>query len=313
MEIFIAVLLFILGLALIIKCGDLFVDAAAWIAEVSGIPKFIVGATVVSFATTLPEVIVSVIAALDGKADMAVGNAVGSVTANLGLIMAVCAVALPFSIKRIDYAPKGLLMVAAVLVLYTFCLGGSLSTSGLVILLVIFATFIYENIQSAKKNQDKSERVKPGKKAVSVNILKFIGGCAGIVVGADLLVENGSIIANAMGVPEGIVAVTLVAVGTSLPELVTMIMSIKKKHGALSVGNIIGANIIDTAIIVPLCGLVSGKPLTISSQGLALDLPVCLFVSAIAILPMLLWGKLMRWQGVGLLSCYLAYIIVLFV
>ena len=136
-------------------------------------------------------------------------------------------------------------------------------------------------------------------------------GTAGIVVGARLLVDNGQILAIRLGIPEAVVGVTLIAIGTSLPELVTTITAVSKKHGALSVGNIIGANIIDTTLIVPLCGFVSGEALPAAAQSIILDMPVCLLTAAIAIIPMLICKKLMRWQGVALLSVYAAYLFVM--
>lgn len=312
METFIAVLLFAVGVVLIVKGGDLFVDAATWIAEVSGIPKFIVGATVVSLATTLPEMIVSVMAALEGKVDMAVGNAVGSVTANTGLIMAIALLFMPCAVDRKVYGFKSVLMILAAAFLLVFSQGGSLLLTGSLILIAILVAFVWENIVSAKAGLEAAEdRVRPphDSKTVWSNVVKFLLGAAGIVIGARLLVDNGSILARAAGVSEAVIAVTLVAVGTSLPELVTTITAIVKKQSALSIGNIIGANIIDLCLILPLCSLVSGKALPISAQSVGLDMPVCLGVIALALLPMLFTGKFRRWQGFVMLGGYAAYLV----
>lgn len=309
MELTIAVALFALGVLLIIKGGDYFVDAAAWIAEVSGIPKVIVGATVVSLATTLPEIIVSLMAAFQGKADMAIGNAVGSVTANAGLILGVSLLFAPLVIRRKDYALKGLLMLGAVGTLAIFSRTGSLSAVGSVLLFAIFVVFIIENVRSAKLNAAPARAERPGKKEIRTNVLKFLAGTAGIVIGADLLVDNGSIIATRLGVPEGIIAVTMVAIGTSLPELVTAVTALVKKEGSLSAGNIIGANIIDTTLILPLCRLASGGALPFSAQSLALDIPFCLVIASIAILPTLIQSKFARWQGGCMLAVYIAYLV----
>lgn len=311
LEVFWPVFWFAVGILLIVKGGDLFVDAASWIAEVSGIPKFVVGATVVSMATTLPEILVSLLAAAQGKPDMAVGNAVGSVTANLGLILGICAVSIPFVIRRRQYLAKGVLMVLAVLILYLGSLGGRLSLVGSALLLAIFAVFVYENLRAARKDAQPSGRARPQGREIALNAACFLGGAAGIVCGAQLLVDNGSALARMLGVPESIIGVTLIAIGTSLPELVTTIASVVKRQGALSVGNIVGANIIDTTLILPLCSLISGQALPISAQGLRLDLPFCLAVSALAVVPMLVKGKLMRWQGVCLFAVYGAYMALL--
>lgn len=309
MELAIAVVLFLLGVLLIVKGGDYFVDAAAWIAEVSGIPKVIVGATVVSLATTLPEVIVSLMAAFQGKADMAIGNAVGSVTANAGLILGVSLLFAPLVIRRKDYTLKGLLMVSAVVVLALFSSSGTLSNVGSILLFCIFVIFIIENIRSAKANAVPARPERPDRKEIRTNVIKFLVGTAGIVIGADLLVDNGSIIATRLGVPEGIIAVTMVAIGTSLPELVTAITALVKKEGSLSAGNIIGANIIDTTLILPLCRLASGGSLPFSAQSLALDIPFCLAIAAIAIIPTLIQSKFARWQGGCMLATYVTYLV----
>lgn len=313
MGLFILCLLFALGLILIIKGGDYFVDAASWIAEVSGIPKVIVGATVVSLATTLPEVIVSVIAALSGSADIAVGNAVGSVTANLGLAFGLCALLAPFAFRREEYAVKGILLVLAVSALFFFSFSGSLSLPGVALLFCVFIAFLAENIYSAKaaSGQSAEERPRPARRVILRKGLDFVIGIAGIVAGAQLLVRNGSRLALSLGIPESVVAVTIVAVGTSLPELVTCVASIVKRQGALSVGNILGASIIDTTLIVPLCGFLTGQALPITGQGLGLDLPACLIIALAAALPLLFSAKTSKRQGVSLLALYGVYVVML--
>lgn len=313
MELAVTCGLFCLGLLLIVRGGNYFVDAAAWIAEVSGVPKVIVGATVVSIATTLPEIVVSLLAALDGKPDMAVGNAMGSVTANLGLIFALCALLGPFAIRRRDYAVKGLLMVGAVGALYFFSRKGRLSMAGVVVLLMILAAFVVENIHLAQASQAGADREKPTRREAVRRGVDFMLGIVGIVAGAELLVHHGGMLALSLGVPEGVVAATLVAVGTALPELVTAAAAIIKRQGALSVGNILGANIIDTTLIIPLCGLASGQALPVSGRSLGLDMPLCLLIAAAAVLPMLIARRTSRRQGLCVLALYGAYIALLLV
>lgn len=312
MDIFLNVLLFAVGVVLIVKGGDFFVDAAAWIAEISGIPKLIIGATIVSVATTLPEILVSTLAAAQGKVEMSVGNAVGSVTANIGLIMAVSLIFLPAVIKRKDYLLKSVLLISAAVLLVIGGIIGEVNLVIAILLIAVFGVFIFDNIKGAKASSDgkKAEREKPVKKTVIINILKFVFGAAGIVMGAELLVNSGSELARLFGIPERIIAVTIVAIGTSLPELVTTITAISKKHSSLSVGNVIGANIIDLTLILPLCSFVSGKPLPISSGSAVFDIPTCLFVGLIALVPALISKKFRRWQGVAMLVVYAAYITV---
>ena len=311
MSIWVELLLFVIGLVLIVKGGDLFVDAASWIAEVSGIPKFIVGATIVSLATTLPEMIVSVMAAVEGKVDMAVGNAVGSVTANTALIFAIAVLFMTVELTRRQYLTKSVILIASSAVVLLASLTGQFQFWGTIVLFLLFFAFIFENVKQAKLEMHDAEKPEFSGKELTKNLVMFVLGAAGIVVGSRLLVDSGSAIAAYLGVPESIIAVTLVAVGTSLPELVTTITSIIKKQSSLSAGNIIGANIIDLCLILPLCDLVSAEKLPISHQSIVLDMPVCLLVVVTCVLPMLLRQKSSKVQGAVLLVLYLGYLIVL--
>lgn len=311
------VLLFAAGLVCIIKGGDLFVDAAGWIAEASGIPKFIIGATIVSFATTLPEMLVSVFAALEGNADIAVGNAVGSVTANTGLIMCLSLVCMTCLMERRQFGVKACLLLAAILSLFGFTRDGRLSVAEGLLVLVIFAGFLAESLISARREQGterkaEGERPAVSGKTVAGNIVKFVLGAAGIVLGAQLLIDNGSAIASLLGVPDAIIAATMIAIGTSLPELVTTLTAIRKKESSLSVGNIIGANIMDLTLIMPLCSLILGKPLTVENQGMLLDIPACLIICAAALVPALWKGKFQRWMGFLAGGLYIVYLTVMF-
>lgn len=308
-------LLVVAGLVLIIKGGDWFVDSAAWIAEVSGIPKLIVGATVVSFATTLPELLVSSFAAAEGNVSISIGNAVGSVTANIGLILAVGLIFMPTVVKRGDYLFKSILMLGGGALLFFLTLSGELHLVPALSLVALFVIFMVDNVRRAKggkNNKEKAEKrkVESGRE-VAVNVLKFIFGVLGIVVGADLLSDNGEALALQLGVPARIVAITVIAVGTSLPELVTTITAIVKKQNELSFGNIIGANIIDIALILPVSAALSkGGVLKVDNMSSVLiDIPVMLGFGAVALVPMLITGRFRRWQGILLLVLYIAYIV----
>lgn len=311
-------LLLVLGLVLIVKGGDWFVDAASWMAEVSGIPKLIVGATVVSVATTLPELLVSTFAAARGNVDMAIGNAVGSVTANIGLIMAISLLFMPTIVRRSDYMFKSFMMVGAAALIGVFSIVfNEIAIIPAIIIALIFVAYIYENVSAAKMALKKSgeqqrRKITGGKKEVAVNIAKFVVGAAGIVIGADLLVDNGSLLAEYFGVPERIISLTIIAVGTSLPELVTTVTAIVKKQSSLSVGNIIGANVLDLSMIMPACAFISGGALPISSRSFAVfDIPVCLLLCVVSVVPTLITKKFARWQGVLMISIYAAYLVIL--
>lgn len=336
--------LFVVGLVLIIKGGDWFVDSASWIAEVLGVPKFVIGATIVSVATTLPEMIVSVSATAKGNVEMAAGNAIGSVTANTAMIMGIFIVCMPFAIKRKEFAPKGLMMLAASAALVLGCIFTqkfeatfegetntfySLSTIGLIVLIIVFVAFFIENFISMK-NEDKhlepspdniglqeEDNIVPTKETATAkdwikNLAFFALGAAGIVIGADLLVDHGTNIAISLGIPQRVISVVAIAIGTSLPELVTTITALRKKVGALSVGNILGANIIDLTLILPICSFVSmGKgtgALAVSASSVTVDMIVCLAAIVVAVIPTIITQKFQRWQGIVMLLGYLAYV-----
>lgn len=310
-------LLFTAGLVLIIKGGDLFVDAATWIAEASGIPKFIIGATVVSFATTLPEMLVSVFAALEGNADIAVGNAVGSVTANTGLIMCLSLVCLNCAMTRKQFGVKAGILLVTIVVLFGFTRDGQLSVFESAVILVFFAIFLAENLIAGRREQENEAsesdaRAKIDAKTMAINIAKFVFGAAAIVLGAQLLIDNGSALARMLNVPDSIIAATMIAIGTSLPELVTTITAIRKKQSSLSVGNIIGANIMDLTLIMPLCALIQGKSMIVERQGMLLDIPACLVISAAALIPALISGKFKRWIGYLIGGLYIVYLVIMF-
>lgn len=337
--------LFVIGLILIIKGGDWFVDSASWIAEVAGVPKFVIGATIVSIATTLPEMIVSITATAQGNVDMAAGNAIGSVTANSAMIMGLFIVCMPFAVKRKEFAPKALMMLAASATLVLGCIFTKketltfegetnfyyrLTLIGIIVLALIFIAFFIENFISLKKEDTQIEPspdniglqpedgIIPTKETATSkdwakNIAFFIAGAAGIVIGAQLLVTHGTNIATSLGIPQRIISVLAIAIGTSLPELVTTITALRKKAGALSVGNILGANIIDLSLILPICSAVSaGKGsgmLAVSAASVEIDMIVCLAAIAIAVIPTIITKKFHRAQGIAMLTGYIGYVL----
>jgi cation:H+ antiporter len=315
MHIWVTVLLFLLGLLLIIKGGDWFLDGAVWIAEATGVPRFIIGATIVSLATTLPELMVSIMGVLQGEVDLAVGNAVGSVTANLGLILGISVVCLPSAVTRKQFDLKAILMVLGATLLLVLCRGGVLPFGPSLLLFAIFALYLGNNILDAKSSMTES-RENPKRRTTShrqmfMKLGMFIIGIVAIVAGSQLLINYGSELALLLGVPASIIGVTMVAIGTSLPELVTTLTAIAKKEASMSVGNIIGANVIDLTMILPICSAVSGGRLTIGSQTTTLDLPFCLALCLLAVIPPLVKGKFYRWQGAVMLAVYAAYVVLL--
>ena len=382
------IILFAIGLFMLIKGGDWFVDGATGIARKFRLPEILIGATVVSIGTTLPEVMVSAQGALQGSGDMAYGNAIGSIVCNTSLIAALTVAIKPSKTDR-----KSMILpvcfffgAAAFYAVVAYFFGTFYRWVGIV-LLIAFIVYMVLNVVKAKKamtdnnvnteevaaaieapvEEDKQGTVGDflgflligasmivaqiimvfateetsllagvigalalivgllkvilGKrlKILNSNVLFLILGAGVIAIGADFLVDNGMAIAGAVGVPESVIALTFVALGTSLPELVTAITSLIKGHGSLSLGNIIGANLFNLVLVngvattlnpfdVPSGSMLFGHPMS-----LVLDIPLMIAVMLLLTVPTLIRGKLSRVQGIVLLCLYAAFCIVQFV
>ena len=320
------VLLFIVGLILLIKGGDWFVDGAVGIAHRFNMPEILIGATVVSIGTTLPEVMVSAGSAVKGIGSMAYGNAIGSIICNTALIAAITIAVKPSDVDRKSMKTPVIFFTLATLV-YVFIsyFTGSFSRISGILLLILFIVYMIIAVKQAltgtkdpkpESSVAETEGDDEASKKES-SVLKFlvllIVGAALIAVGADLLVDNGTIIAERLGVPSTVIALTFVALGTSLPELVTAITSLIKGSGALSLGNIIGANMFNLVLVsglsislapfdVPCDKLIGGI-----NSSLVIDIPVMILVSCIMIVPALIRGKMSRIQGILLLLIYAAF------
>ena len=305
----IPVLLFIVGLLCLIKGGDWFVDGATGIARRFHVPELLIGATVVSIGTTLPEVMVSTTSALTGHGEIAYGNAIGSVICNAALIAAITIAVRPGKVDPKSLrTPVAFFFVAAAFYAGVAYTTGSFTRPVGLILLAMFVACIVCNVL-AMKNAPAPEEEEQALLAI---------GAVLIAVGADLLVDNGTLIAQALGVPESVIALTFVALGTSLPELVTAITSLAKGHGALSLGNVIGANVFNLVLVsgvsVTLAPFSIPQNSTIAGMNasLVMDIPVMFAVMLLLTLPALIKGKLSRPQGIVLLCIYAAFCAVQF-
>lgn len=315
------VMLFALGLVMLIKGGDWFVDGATGIAERFHVPELIIGATVVSIGTTLPEVMVSATSAISGHSEIAYGNAIGSIICNTALIAAIT-----ISVHPTEVNPKTLVMPvsffflsAAVYCLSAYFLGEFSLTVGIILLAICtlyLVMTVFQGFHSSGDEQEKDEN--SGNNSLYKDCMLLVVGAALIAIGANLLVENGTLIAAALGVPESVIALTFVALGTSLPELVTAITSLAKGHGSLSLGNVIGANIFNLVLVTGVSTVLKPFPVPTSSTlfgmnaSLILDIPLMLFVMAFLTLPALFQKRLYRFQGVVLLAVYAAFCVLQF-
>lgn len=313
-----AVLLFALGLVLLIKGGDWFVDGATGIARRFHLPDIIVGATVVSIGTTLPEVMVSATGALGGQGSMAYGNAIGSIICNTALIAAISVSVNPgpIQVKTMKLPTLFFFLSAGVYCIATYAVGEFTRPLG-IILLAIFVVYMVLTIRDGLKNAATAKDAEPTEEPPSGKLWKdlvlLVVGAALIAVGADLLVDNGTIIATKLGVPETVIALTFVALGTSLPELVTTITSLRKGHASLGIGNVIGANIFNLVLVSGISVTLApfevpvGNTLFGINSSLVLDIPLMLGVMCILTVPTLLRKKLSRWQGILLLAIYAGF------
>ena len=319
----IAVLLFIVGLVCLIKGGDWFVDGACGIARRFNLSELIIGATVVSIGTTLPEVMVSATSAIEGHSEIAYGNAIGSIICNTALISALTMAIRPGKVdkSRLKIPVIFFFIAAAFYCIMAYANGGFPRAAG-IILLAIFILYMFISIKNMKTQETSPAQQNSETPAVESkplkDILLLVIGAALIAVGARLLVDNGTKIAESLGVPESVIALTMVAIGTSLPELVTAITALAKGHSALSVGNIIGANLFNLVLVSGMAitlrpfSLPSGKTIAGFNAALILDTPLMLFVMLFMTIPALLKGKLYRFQGIVLLAVYAAFCVIQF-
>ena len=321
-----SVLLFAVGLVLLIKGGDWFVDGATGIAKRFNLPDIVVGATVVSIGTTLPEVMVSTTGALQGSGAMAYGNAIGSIICNTALIAAISIVCNPGPVNTKSMkTPAIFFFVSAALYCFASYILGEFPRWMGFVMLGIFVCYTILTVRNGLKNPDaveEEEEEEGGKPRTLVQeLLLLIVGAAVIAVGADLLVEHGQVIALGLGVPETVVALLFVALGTSLPELVTTITSLRSGHASLGVGNVIGANVFNLVLVSGVA--VSLAPFKVPCENFLLDtglnmslvfeIPVMLGVMSLMIFPALATKKLARWQGIALLAIYVAFCVCQFI
>ena len=311
----IPILLFIVGLVCLIKGRDWFVDGSTGIARKFHLPELLIGATVVSIGTTLPEVMVSTTSALTGHGEIAYGNAIGSNICNTALIAAITITVKPGPVnKKTLKTPVLFFFTAAIIYAAVAYFTGYFSRIVGFVMLGMFIAYMVANVLQMKNNPSEEEEEEEGaESSITKHMVFLVIGAILIAVGANLLVNNGTLIAQGLGVPESVIALTFVALGTSLPELVTAITSLVKGHGALSLGNVIGANVFNLV-------LVSGVSVTLSpfsvpqnsvlfghNASFVLDIPVMFAVMLLMTVPALVRGKLSRIQGIGLLLIYAVF------
>lgn len=307
-----ATLLFIAGLLLLYLGADFLVNGSSRLALSYGVRPLVIGMTVIAFATSMPEMLVSLLASMRGSADLAVGNIVGSNVANIGLILGAAALLCPIVVESSVLRRELPFMIGASLLLYGFCLDEKISAvNGLVlfVLLLVFLGYCLRSARHGSLNRSSSEQVRKEQQRRGRDLLLILLGIAGLGFGAEMMVRSAMTIARHFGVSELVIGISVVALGTSLPELAASLVSAFKGEMEMSIGNVIGSNIFNILFVLGLCPLFS--PLKVEPSLLHVDLPVMLAFS-VGLLLMCLGRRLGRAHGIFLLVCYALFIGTLF-
>lgn len=340
-------ILFVLGLILIIKGSDWFVDSAVWFAKVFKIPQLIIGATVVSICTTLPETLVSVTAAIKGETDMAIGTTLGSIITNTGFILGVMLILMTVTVdNRKEFRQNGIFLLGSLALLGVIGLvQGEVDKITGLILVCIFIAFIINNVISARKLmrnrveydiEPSDEKIFPGEsgerlqgktegvmydteeedfdisgRVIIIKTFFFLIGVVMVVAGANLLVDNGIAIAKLLGVPTLLISIIFASLGTSLPELVTVITAMRKGAMNMGMGNIIGANVLNVAMATGASALFTPISLTADPSVMSFQLPLAFVLCLFVVLCGLAQRKsTKRWNGVVLLISYVLFLVI---
>lgn len=296
-------LFLIIGFVILVFGGDLLVKSAVSITKKMNVSPLLIGVTVVSFGTSFPELLVSLQAAIDGNSGIAIGNVVGSNIANIGLVLGVTVLISPMMIDRKKYIFSWLSMLLSALLFIWFSVDLIISFyEGLCLIFLLIAFILF----SIKFNKSEPVEVESDEiSSMPLILLYFVLGSIGLYFGADLLVQNAVIIAKNWGVSELVIGATVIALGTSLPELATSSLAAIRGHNTISIGNLIGSNIFNVFAVVGITSAV--KAIKVDASVLLFDFPVMLGLT-LFLGVILLGSKISRLIGFGLLAIYLSYI-----
>ncbi len=310
------IVLLLLGFILLIKGADFFVEGSSSIAKTLKIPSIIIGLTIVAFGTSAPEAAVSIIAGINKQNDIALGNVIGSNIFNILAVLGISAIIKPMKIERSIIAkeyPFSILATVALLILsadkWLNSGANNLSRADAIVLVLFFIVFLYALITSALSSKDnvktKEDEIKP-KHSLLKSILLGAGGLTAIILGGQLVVDNATKIALQFGISEALVGLTIVAIGTSLPELVTSIVAAKKGESDIAIGNVVGSNIFNVFFVLSSSALIN--PLNISIINIT-DLIILTLVMVLVYFFCITQRKISRLEGIILSSLYIAYMI----
>lgn len=313
---FLSVILIIIGFVLLIVGADILVDGSSGIAKKFHIPEIIIGLTIVSIGTSMPELFVSITSALDGYSDMAIGNIIGSNISNLLLILGLSAAIKPVVFQKETRLYEIPMCLLVTIILMIFCnINGGISKIEAIALLILFCAFIGYTIYMGKRESQKEMveiKTEEKKNSIIKNIIFVLIGICGLKIGGDLVVNNAVNVANHFNWSEKLISLTILAIGTSLPELVTSVTAAIKGNSDIAIGNIIGSNIFNILLIIGASALIT--PITYNFSY-NFDFSVLIVSSIIlAIFPFIPpKDKMSRFNGIVYLLIYITYLIILFV
>ena len=306
-------LFLLVGIVILFLSGKYLVDSSVVLSRHLRIPRAIIGLTVVAFGTSAPELLVSVQAAMAGFPEIAMGNVVGSNLSNILLVLALTALIFPISVSRSSVRTDWPMMMGVSLLLFLFVLNGNLARWEGLVLMAILAAYIVFSVKQARAGMrlQKAEDEPPSMR-VGVAILIFLVSCAGLAFGADLLVDNAAVIAEELGISRRVISVSMVAVGTSIPEVATSVIAAFKKETDISVGNIIGSNIMNILSVLGITAVIA--PVGVDRAIALFDIPWMLGASLLLLFLMLpaARSRIDRWEGVLMILVYLLYLYLIF-
>lgn len=304
-------ILLLIGFVLLIKGADYFVEGSASLAKKLKVPSIIIGLTIVAMGTSAPEAAVSISASLKGSNGIVFGNVIGSNIFNLAVVIGICSMIKPISVSKETLKSEYPISVLALLVMAFMSLdmlifnkgGNIISRTDGIILLILMVLFILMQIKNALKGRtDEEEEIKT--LSPFMMALFIIGGIAAVIYGGDMVVNSATDIAKSFGVSDNLIGLTIVAIGTSLPELVTSLVAAKKGENDLALGNVIGSNIFNILFIIGMTAAVS--PIAVGSESL-IDMIWLFAISVITYLFAVRDKKINRWQGAAMVIMYIAF------
>lgn len=308
------VLFILVGIVLVLWGADRLTDGAVAVAEKMKMPQIVIGLTIVAMGTSMPEFCVSLVSALKGTTDLAVGNIVGSNIFNTLLIVGVSAWVAPMTILKSTVRKDIPFALFASVILFIMCLDGNISRLDAGILFVLFLVFMYVTLKGAKTKDDdttaKTDSIEDNKKPMAtwLSIVWIIVGLACLIGGSNLFVEGATKVAEHIGVSEAVIGLTIVAGGTSLPELATSVVSARKGNSGIAIGNVLGSNVFNILAILGVTGVITPMHL----QGITmLDLSMMVFSTLLVWLFSFTKYKIARWEGIVLTIVFIGYMVVL--